>query len=71
MVQVGYGYYGQCYELKRKKQSDLLPNYNNKLPSKLDITTIQSSNPAVAEIYMYNKEKSKSTINSKKKIKNR
>ena len=27
MVQVGYGYYGQCYELKRKKQNELLPVY--------------------------------------------
>jgi len=27
MVQVGYGYYGQCYELKRKKQNELLPIY--------------------------------------------
>ena len=25
MVQVGYSYYNQCYELKKKKQADMLP----------------------------------------------
>ena len=25
MVQVGYNYYSQCYELKKKKQADMLP----------------------------------------------
>ena len=25
MVQVGYNYYSQCYELKRKKQAEMFP----------------------------------------------
>ena len=55
MVQVGYGYYGQCYELKKKKQNDLLPNYkSSKSPNKLDMTSMLSS-PGVAEIYLEQK----------------
>lgn len=67
MVQVGYGYYGQSYELMRKKQADLLPNYKGKSPSRVDISTIQAADPGVAEIYLEKKLDEKSRAKKKKK----
>ena len=66
MVQVGYGYYGQSYELMRKKQADLLPNYKAKSPSRSDVKALQS-NPGVAEIYLEQKLEEKSQARKKKK----
>lgn len=70
MVQVGYGYYGQCYELKRKKQADLLPNYNSKSPKQFEV----QSTPNLAETYLDKRDSTdnlKSGIKKQKKIRNK
>lgn len=53
MVQVGYNYYSQTYELKKKKQEALYPSKSNpkfrRSPISLDSTQVNGRN---AEIYL-------------------
>lgn len=55
MVQVGYKYYSQCYDLKKKKQEELYPTKDGKLgKSRLSPQSVDPSmvNVRNAEIYL-------------------
>jgi len=65
MVQVGYKYYSQCYDLKKKKIEDMNPSYKDAdrfgakardLSHHIDSSLINGRN---AEIYLSNGEISK------------
>ena len=58
MVQVGYNYYSQCYELKKKKQGDMLPGMKVPLrgvKSNANIDSVSGRPDASSGIYMNNR----------------
>lgn len=54
MVQVGYNYYSQCYDLKKKKQEELYPTKGADQLGKRITPTVDASmvNVKNAEIYL-------------------
>ena len=71
MVQVGYSYYSQCYDLKSKKQKALYPQIDLSQDKKKSPLNLDSLNYKNAEIYLIKQDPNSSVNLPARKLKKR